>query len=129
MEPTLNQVYLMVTDLDNSIRFYHEKLGLDLRDRGTRSATLDTGACTLEIERDFDEETLAAYGLSPPAEPRGEGVILVLEVEDIDRTYERAVRSDVELRMEPRDVEWGRRLFLVEDPDGYVLEIFQPLED
>lgn len=128
MGERLHQVYLMVRDVDRAVAFYRNGLGLDLERRGERSAEFDTGAATLMLERDFDESTLAGFGLEPPGESRGDGVIVVLFVDDVDATYERAVDADAEVLTEPRDVDWGRRLFLVRDPDGYVLEVSTPIE-
>lgn len=118
----------MTADLEASVEFYEQSLGLTCTERGERSAAFDTGACTLKVERDFDESTLAAFGLSPPGDSRGDGVVVVLEVEDVDAVYETAVEHDADTLIEPRDVDWGRRLFLVRDPDGYVLEVSQPIE-
>ena len=120
------QVYLMVEDVERAVAFYRDALGLELARRGERSAEFETGACTLKVEREFDEATLAGFGLEPPAEPRGEGVIVVLEVTDVDSVHEQAAAAGVEVLAGPRDVDWGRRLFLVRDPDGYVLEVSQP---
>lgn len=128
MIPKTNQVYLMTADLDASVAFYEEALGLTCTDRGERSAEFDTGPCTLKVERDFDEATLDAFGLSPPGDSRGDGVVVVLEVDDVDSVYERAASADAETLVEPRDVDWGRRLFLVRDPDGYVVEVSEPKE-
>lgn len=128
MAPTTHQVYLMTADLDAAVEFYEQSLGLTCTDRGERSAAFDTGRCTLKIERDFDEGTLAAFGMSPPGESRGDGVVVVLEVDDVDAVYEMAEENDADTLIEPRDVDWGRRMFLVRDPDGYVLEISRPTE-
>ncbi|MFD1647835.1 VOC family protein [Haloarchaeobius litoreus] len=127
MAPTTHQVYLMTADLDASVEFYEQSLGLTCTDHGERSAAFDTGQCTLKVERDFDEETLAAFGMSPPGESRGDGVVVVLEVDDVDAVYETADEHDADTLIQPRDVDWGRRMFLVRDPDGYVLEVSQPI--
>lgn len=128
MTETLHQVYLMASDLDASVQFYRNALGLTLRERGDRSARFDTGECELVLERDYDEETLAAFGLSLPGEDRGEGVIVVLDVADVDAVHESVRDAGEEVLVPPRDVDWGRRLLLVEDPDGYVLEVSRPTE-
>lgn len=125
---TLSQVYLLVSDLGRSVDFYSESLEFDRLEHGETSATFDTGHCHLVVEEDFDEATLAEFGLSPPPEDRGSGAILVITVDDVDAVYERASSTGAETLIEPRDVDWGRRLFLVRDPDGYVLEISKPLD-
>jgi predicted enzyme related to lactoylglutathione lyase len=52
------------------------------------------------------------------------------EVEDpssVDPVCERIAEAGETVPMEPTDVDWGRRVALVDDPDGYTLEISAPL--
>lgn len=123
----LNQVYLMTPDLEASKRFYEEALGLTATEEGERSVAFDTGECTLKIEKDFDEETLAAFGMEPPGDSRGDGAVIVVEVEDLEGTYERAEAAGADVLMEPREVSWGREMFLVRSPAGYVFEVSRPV--
>lgn len=125
----LQQTFLMVSDVEESVAFYEETLGLDVLERGDRSAEFDTGECTLMVEEEFDADTLAGFGLEPPGDDRGDGVIVVLEVDDVDALHERAAEAGADVRLEPTDVDWGRRMCLVADPDGYILEISRPLDD
>ena len=128
MSETLHQVFLMVSDVDRSTEFYEESLGLSVESQSGDKVTFQTGRCSLVIEEDFDEETLAAFGLEPPGDNRGEGAIVVVEVDDVDTVHERAQAAGAEVLAPPRDVDWGRRMMLVRDPDGYVLEISRPIE-
>ncbi|WP_416841480.1 VOC family protein [Haloferax sp. DFSO52] len=125
----LHQTFLMTSDLERSKAFY-EALGFDILEEGSRSVAFETGAAQLKIEADFGEAELAAFGLEPPGERRGDGVIIVVDVDDVDAVSENAEAATAayggDVLTTPRDVDWGRRLMLVEDPDGYVLEISQP---
>lgn len=126
----LRQTYLMTTDLGRSRSFY-ESLGFTVVEEGSRSVAFDTGEAQLKLEADFDEETLAAFGLEPPGERRGDGVVTVVYVDDVDAVATAAETATAEFGGEvlagPRDVDWGRRLLLLKDPDGYVLELSQSL--
>ncbi|RQG87912.1 hypothetical protein EA462_13700 [Natrarchaeobius halalkaliphilus] len=128
MTPTLSQVYLMVTDLERSREFYETVFDLPIAETGSQSVAFETGRCELKLEQQFDDETLSAFGLSPPGDSRGDGAIAVLEVDDVDAVYERATEAGATTPFGPADVEWGRRILLVEDPDGYVFEVSRPLE-
>lgn len=127
MSRTLHQTYLMVSDLDESRTFYEDALGLDVAESGDRSVAFETGSCQLKLEADFDAETLSAFGLEPPGDERGRGVVVVLEVGDVDAVHESAGAAGADVVFGPTDVDWGRRMFLVRDPDGYVLEVSQPI--
>lgn len=129
MEPASVEVYLMVNDVERSVHFYEDALGVPVDDRGERSARIETAAGTVTLEEDFDAETLADFGLEPPGDARGDGVIVVLEVEDADEACDRARDAGADVMTGPRDVPWGRRLFLVRDPDGYVLEVYHRRPD
>lgn len=126
----LAQVFLMTSDLDRS-RAFSEALGFEVAEERSRSVEFDTGAARLKLEADFDPDTLSAFSLSPSRDPRGDGAIVVVEVPDADevagRTEDARAAHGGKVLAGPRDVNWGRCLLLVSDPDGYTLELSQPL--
>lgn len=128
----LQQIFVMTSDLERSCAFY-EALGLDVVEEGSRSVEFDAGAVRLKLEEDFDEEELDAFGLEPPGVNRGDGAVIVFGVEDVDTVAtaaeDAATEHGGEVLAGPRDVKWGRRLCLIKDPDGYVLELSEPLEE
>jgi catechol 2,3-dioxygenase-like lactoylglutathione lyase family enzyme len=128
----LGQIFLMVSDLSTSRTFYENSIGLEPSEIGDSSVAYQTGSCELKIESDFDPQILEQFNISPPPEEaRGTGAIHVIEVDvqldDLFERIERALADEPgELLIEPREVPWGDRMFLVADPDGYVLEIRSP---
>lgn len=126
MNPTLHQSLLMVTDLDASTAFYENIVELEPDQIEEGNVEFATGEGTLVLEEDFDPEVLDAFGLEEPGDERGGGVIVALDVgtpEEVDAVCDRAADEDETVRMEPRDVDWGRRMALLADPDGYTIEI------
>lgn len=120
----LHQTYLMTADLERSVEFYTTVLGLDVGERGENSVAFETGESTLKVERDHDEEALDAFGLTPPGEDRGRGVVVVLEVDDVNAVSERASDHDAGEVLSPaRETSWGDYISLIRDPDGYVIEV------
>jgi catechol 2,3-dioxygenase-like lactoylglutathione lyase family enzyme len=114
----------MTADLDRSRDFYTGVLGLSIEREGENSVAFETGEATLKIERDHDDATLEAFGMEPPGEDRGRGVVVVVAVDDVDAVYERASGAETcDVLAEPRTTEWGRYLCLVRDPDGYTIEV------
>lgn len=60
-----------------------------------------------------------------PASSRGGpgGGYLTVVVDDVDQVHERARAADVRVLEAPRDLFYGQRRMLVEDPDGWVVDI------
>jgi catechol 2,3-dioxygenase-like lactoylglutathione lyase family enzyme len=109
----LNVVYLYVSDLERSLRFYRDVLGIPLEGDG-----------------DWQEASLGGtrFALHRAHEGIGKlssGTIHVdLEVADLDAATERLRAADVEVAETVRD-EWGAAA-KVADPDGYELYLFEP---
>lgn len=93
MGATLYQSLLMVTDLEASIEFYRDIVGLepDVVEEG--NVEFATGQCTLVLESDFDRDTLDAFGLNDPGWDRGDGVIVAISVDDVNEVYKRDRRG------------------------------------
>lgn len=123
----LHQVYLMTPDIEASTAFCEDALGLEKTHDGDRSVAFETGQCELKFEKDFDDETLAAFGMEPPGENRGGGVVTVVEVEDVATAHERAQEAGATVLKEPMETSWDREMFLVQSPAGYVFEVSKPL--
>lgn len=123
--PTTHETTLIVTDLDRSVSFYREVLDLSVAERRGSRVAFETGQCTLVLEEEFDRETFETYGLYPPGDTPGRGVIVGLRYDDVDEVYERAVAADVEILTEPREADWGETLFLLRDPDGYAIDVVE----
>jgi lactoylglutathione lyase len=106
-------VYLYVSDMERSVRFYRDLLGIPLEgDDDWREATLGGTRFALHATREGIGELSS-------------GTIHVsLEVADADAAAERLRAKGIETRETMRD-EWGTALEVV-DPDGYRVYLFQP---
>ena len=116
----------MVTDLNASATFYEDVIGLDPVQLKDSNVEFNTGQCTLVLEEDLDQGILDQFGLPQPGEQRGGGVIVAIAVEKpeaVNKISERAVEAGNTVRMEPTNVDWGRRMALLADPDGYTVEV------
>ncbi|MFC5973603.1 VOC family protein [Halomarina salina] len=128
MPPSLHQSLLMVTELEESTAFYRDTVGLAVDREADGNVEFDTGQATLVLESDFEPDVLDAFGLDDPGDERGRGVIVAIEVDGPDAVDEvcEAV-PDEDVRLAPTDVDWGRRMAIVSDPDDYAVEISAPL--
>lgn len=105
-------VFLSVTDLDESSRFYEDILGLRMaRDQGT-----------CRIYHLSDSSYVGVCQGSTPK--KGEGLTLTMVSDDVDGWHTRLQAQGVKIRYPPRlNEKYQIYHFYLEDPDGYVIEI------
>jgi predicted enzyme related to lactoylglutathione lyase len=109
----LNVVYLYVSEMERSVRFYRDLLGVPLEGDGDwQEASLGGTRFALHLAHD---------GVGPLSA----GTIHVdLEVADLEAATERLRAAGVDVGETMRD-DWGAAA-RVTDPDGYELYLFQP---
>jgi catechol 2,3-dioxygenase-like lactoylglutathione lyase family enzyme len=107
---------LEVRDLERSLAFYRDGLGLMVKGSSGEFAFLDGGGVTLGL-RPVPRQT--APGERPAVE-------VVFAVEDIDAAHRALERRGVEFRVPPRLVSGDQLAADFRDPDGHVLSIFGP---
>lgn len=115
-----------VLDLDRSIDFYTNKLGLELvrkvpiGDEATNAFIGVPGDPEPRLELTLNHDRETPYEL-------GEGYSHVaFAVEDLDALAERLERAGgVEFESKPHAISTGTRLFFVRDPDGYRIEFVE----
>jgi len=61
--------------------------------------------------------------------PRGLGVVIGIEVADVDETARRCTAAGCTIAAGPESAPWGERYVEVEDPDGYLWKFFRVLPD
>jgi len=60
-----------------------------------------------------------------PASQRtpGQGVIVTVEVDDVDAVYARARDLQLPIEVHLRDEDWGQRHFITTDPNGLLVDL------
>jgi lactoylglutathione lyase len=119
--PSLDYVILYVTDLDRSLAFYRDLLGVVGTRRSDTYAELVLSNCRLGF---YDRR--AAPDLLG-REPRGSGAELLFLVDSVDDEVDRLVRAGVRVLTGPVDRPWGHRTVHLEDPDGHVVELAEEI--
>ena len=122
---------LLVSDHAASRDFYVRVIGFGVRYERPEEkfSYLDLGGAALMIEQETDFWTTA-----PREKPYGRGINLQIEVDAIDPILSRLEQAGIAL-FRPVEEAWyrsgetysGNRQFLVQDPDGYLLRIFENL--
>ena len=116
---------LFAADLDRSIGFYRDVIGLPFKFSNESYAEFATeGAKFALFARDHLPELV---GREVPADrvpwPQGE---VAFFVDDPDAEHERLAAAGVEVLAPPTDRPWGERTLHVADPDGNVVELTRP---
>ena len=127
MEPRISLITLGVDDLDRSIRFYRDGLGLPMRDGPEGIAFFETGGTWLSL---YTREKLAEDALTDPAGSGFRSFTLAHNVRteaEVDRVLEQAVAAGATLVKEAQKVFWGGYSGYFRDPDDFLWEVaFNP---
>ncbi len=120
----VDYVVLVVEDLDRSLAFYVELLGLPMGHRSGPYAQLATGRTRLSLfERSAMEQTLSMSLRKP--EHDAPGFELGFKVANVDVTYVELVGRGAEAAVPPTTRPWGQRTAYLRDPDGHLVELAQ----
>ncbi|MEA2574780.1 MAG: hypothetical protein QOH93_2078 [Chloroflexia bacterium] len=117
---------LAVADIEQSLQFYtalgfvKDNEGI-VDEQGAQWYSVALGESALWLIR-----ADAAHGLVE-SDPRGNGVTLYVEVDDIDTLHERVCDAGLLMNIvKPIETMWyGLRQFSMADPDGYILTLNQ----
>ena len=121
----LSQVRLLVSDVKACFKFYSGVLGLPVS-WGDENSSFKAGDSDIAL---FGRQEMADSigGDDRPSSTEGQDrVAVVLQVEDVDKEYQRLKSMGVSLLTEPSD-RWGIRNAHLRDPDGTLIEIMQDL--
>lgn len=118
----LGHVILYVGDLEASVAFYRDVVGLPHRFTDAGYAEFGTGATRLALYERRRAEWLTGQPVAPG--PAGE---IVFVVEDVDAVADVLCDRGVPLLCGPADRSWGHRTVHVADPDGFVVEFAQEI--
>jgi lactoylglutathione lyase len=120
----LGYVILFVVDLERSIAFYRDVIGLPFKLHGDGYAEFATQGTRFGLYDRNRLDDLTGQGPEAPGHPGGEVVFLV---EDVDAEARRLGKAGVTILKGPVDRAWGHRTLHLEDPDGFVVELAQEI--
>ena len=141
----LDHVSVTSGDLERSLAFYCDLLGLELRARGEAEGSgefeitgiSDASVRWADLQLSHGQVLELIEYVDPPGTPSRPqtndpgATHISLRVADIDATYERLREANVSVRSEPVKITapgaWnGDRAFYAADPDGVAVELIQP---
>ena len=117
---SVDYVILYVGDLDASISFYRDVIGLPVKFSEHGYAEFASGGTRFGL---YERAKLRELIGREPDGSGGPGGEIVFLVEDVDRWAEDLAERGVSVLSGPVDRPWGHRTLHVADPDGWVVEL------
>ena len=114
--PPVSMIMLGVRDLEKSVSYYRDRLGIDVRQRIPGFAFLDSGALTIVLSEPLAKNVFPLAGATE----------VIFSVNDVRASYEALKDQDVEFSQEPRNVSGPMWAANFHDPDGHLLTLFGP---
>ena len=115
----IGNIILEVKDLDTSIKFYHEVLGMPIKNE--RRNWIDLG-----------QESGGVLSLHPASittpnsgTSKENGILIGLTVGDLHSAIEEVKQSGVKIFREDQKRQAGKNAIIL-DPDGYMISLFEP---
>ena len=113
---------LVVNDIDKSVEFYENILGMSVILDFGANKTLTGGLAlqTAETYRDFIDGRALCFG--------GNDFELYFEEDDFDSFIQRLKRFDIEFVHPVKEHAWGQRVVRFYDPDKHIVEVGENLK-
>ena len=112
----IGAVVLLVSDMERSIRFYKDTLGLPLKNRSVDWAEFFKDGTTLALHP-------MKKKLKAPAGSRI-GMLVGFMVSNMEETCQNLKKNNIKFLKEPKDEPFGKHAIIL-DPDGYMISIAQ----
>jgi lactoylglutathione lyase len=118
----LDYVIVYVSDMQRSLTFYRDTLGLTLKFTSPGWTEFVTGTTTiaLHVVGSQGEEATTRQSLPPAGQAQ-----IGFTVDDLEATYEALKAQDVVFSLPPKTQNSGARLAVLHDPDGLGITIQQ----
>ncbi|MGF1549279.1 MAG: VOC family protein [Sphingomonadaceae bacterium] len=119
---------LPVADLDRSLAFYRDMLSFEPASRSDKIVLLRKGGASLYLVPESPptpDKPGVTIALSPSSSRSP--VNLAFRVADLRIAHERLEERGVEFLAPPEVKPWGEIRVFTRDPDGYLIEFYQPL--
>ena len=114
---------MRVSDIDQTIRFYTEVLGLEVMERKT--SPRDSHLAFLKVPNSEELIELCSFPPSGPVTVQEDLVHLAFEVDNLDRTIESLNANGIKITDGPTRTSSGSRFIFIDAPDGYEVELIE----
>lgn len=112
---------IITEKMQESVAFYSTAFGCKVRFENEFYAVLETPAKNAEISFLLPNHPTQNPIFHKPF--AGQGIYLIVEVENVDAEYERIKALNIPITLDIRDEEWGERHFTLTDPNGVNVDV------
>lgn len=114
---------MRVTDMDQTIRFYTEVLGLEVLERKT--SPRGSHLAFLRVPNSDELIELCSFPPSGPVKVQEDLVHLAFQVESLDETIAALNKQGITITDGPTKTASGSRFVFIDAPDGYEVELIE----
>lgn len=114
---------MRVSDMDQTIRFYTEVLGLQVLDR--KASPRGSHLAFLAVPNSEELIELCSFPPSGPVKVQEDLVHLAFEVENLDEAIAQLAAQGVRITDGPTRSASGSRFLFIDAPDGYEVELIE----
>jgi lactoylglutathione lyase len=114
---------MRVSDMDRTIAFYRDVLGLEVLERHT--SPRGSHLAFLAVPNSEELIELCSFPPSGPVKVQEDLVHLAFEVEDLDDTIAQLTAKGVKITDGPTRSSSGSRFLFIDAPDGYEIELIE----
>jgi predicted enzyme related to lactoylglutathione lyase len=119
-------VRIITDDVDRLVGFYEKVLGVSAERPAPVFAELVVPSCTLAIGH---TQTAQLFGAGSVVAASNHTVIIEFRVDDVEAEYGRLKLFVDDWVKEPTTMPWGNRSALFRDPDGNLVNLFEPMTE
>ena len=114
---------MRVSDMDQTINFYTDVLGLEVMERKT--SPRGSHLAFLKVPNSEELIELCSFPPSGPVTVQEDLVHLAFEVDNLDRTIEALTAKGIRITDGPTRSSSGSRFIFIGAPDGYEVELIE----
>ena len=114
---------MRVSDMDETIAFYTDVLGLDVMER--KVSPRGSHLAFLKVPNSEELIELCSFPESGPVKVQEDLVHLAFEVENLDATIASLNHRRIRITDGPTRTSSGSRFIFIEAPDGYEIELIE----
>jgi lactoylglutathione lyase len=114
---------MRVSDIDQTIRFYTDVLGLEVIERKT--SPRGSHLAFLKVPNSEELIELASFPPSGPVKVQEDLVHLAFQVESLEETVKALNSKGVKITDGPTTTSSGSRFIFIDAPDGYEIELIE----